>query len=69
MRLATRERSFTEEADRHEVEFLILGREREACGKGNLTADNGVAAHEPVRGIHQVHGAAFALAQARRFAE
>src|SRR5207302_6723790 len=38
-------------------------------GKGNMAPDNGIAAHEPARGIHQVHGAPFALAQACRFAE
>ena len=69
MCLAARDRPFTEKADGHEVEFLILGRESEACGKGNMAPDNGIAAHESARGIHQVHGAPFALAQARRFAE
>src|SRR6185436_7477654 len=67
--LTAGDRPFTEETDGHKVEVLVLGRKCQTCGKRNMASNDSVTTHETARGIHQMHGATFALAQACGFSE
>src|SRR5439155_4311781 len=57
-------RALAEEALDHLVAAAILHGEGHAGRQREVSADDGVAAHEPARPIHEVHGAALPFAQA-----
>jgi hypothetical protein len=69
MRMATGQCALSKEAQHDGVTFLVLDREGQAGRQGQVPTNNRVSAHEVPLSIHQVHGAAPALAQARRFPE
>ena len=62
------DRAVAEEAKSDGIFLAVLAGEGETCRDGHLPADDGVAAHEMLLSVEQVHGAALAAAAAGRFA-
>src|SRR5438132_3079805 len=63
VRGAAGHRALAEEAQDYWVTAAILHGEGHAGRQRQMSADDGVAAHEPALRIHEVHGAALPLAQ------